>query len=286
MLPHIELEHRKDWSETWHLKEMTENDVDNLQKYIGFPIEIKRTLLCLISWVTRQTRSENTWTQEKEDTYAEGAPRNKSALLQASVPPALEQMSQLSAPASQTEREVAEAVAVGASALCGRGQAPVSDTSMPQAGSMVEMDVTGADLLCSGSSGKRVMLNDLWDYLTLHNVEEFAKQWFVKHWRHTWELKNMTDNDFVDLNKYAQTLNPPERLKMGPRKRLQVLIDFVKMQTQETNVMTQEKEDQFDGFYFIRNKPTEERRPREDVDPLQNGTQMMMMNPYFVKLTL
>ncbi len=62
-------------------------------------------------------------------------------------------MSQSSAPASQIEREVAEAVAAGANAFCGRGQAPVSDTSMPQAGSMVEMDVTGADLLRSGSPG-------------------------------------------------------------------------------------------------------------------------------------
>jgi hypothetical protein len=43
VLPHRELEHRKDWSQTWHLKEMTENDVDNLQKYILFSSEIKRT---------------------------------------------------------------------------------------------------------------------------------------------------------------------------------------------------------------------------------------------------
>jgi hypothetical protein len=83
----------------------------------------------------------------------ERAPRDQSALLQASVPPALEQISQLSAPASQTRREVAESVAAGASAPDGRGQAPVSDTSTPQAGSMAEMDVTGADLLRSGSSG-------------------------------------------------------------------------------------------------------------------------------------
>jgi hypothetical protein len=83
----------------------------------------------------------------------ERAPRDQSALLQASVPPALEQISQLSAQASQTRREVAEAVAAGARAPGGRGQAPVSDTSTPQAGSMAEMDVTGADLLRSGSSG-------------------------------------------------------------------------------------------------------------------------------------
>jgi len=57
------------------------------------------------------------------------APRNKSASLQASVPPALEQMSQSSALVSQIEREDAEVDAAGASALCGRGQAPVSDTS-------------------------------------------------------------------------------------------------------------------------------------------------------------
>jgi hypothetical protein len=142
VLPHRKLEHRKDWSHTWHLKEMTENDVDDLQKYILFSSEIKRTLLCLIFWVTRQTRSENTWTQEKEDTYAEG---------------------------------------------------------------------------CSAYEkyDKHVMLNDLWDYLTLHNVPEFAKQWFAKHWRHTWELKNMTDNDFVDLNKYAQTLNQERCVGLG-----------------------------------------------------------------------
>jgi hypothetical protein len=82
------------------------------------------------------------------------APRNKSASLQASMPPALEQMSQSSASVSQIEREDAEADAAGASALCGRGQAPVSDTSTPQAGSMVEMVVTGADLLRSSCSGK------------------------------------------------------------------------------------------------------------------------------------
>ncbi len=43
------------------------------------------------------------------------------------------------------EREVAEAVAAGAGAPGGRGQAPVSDTSTPQAGSMAEMDVTGVE---------------------------------------------------------------------------------------------------------------------------------------------
>ena len=51
-----------------------------------------------------------------------------------------------SASASQIECAVAEADAADASALRGRGQVPVSDTS-------TEMDVTGADLLCSGSSG-------------------------------------------------------------------------------------------------------------------------------------
>jgi hypothetical protein len=74
--------------------------------------------------------------------------KEHTASLQASVPPALEQMSQ-----SQIEREDAEADAAGASALRGRGQVTVSDTSTPQAGSMVEMVVTGADLLRSGGSG-------------------------------------------------------------------------------------------------------------------------------------
>ena len=69
--------------------------------------------------------------------------KEHTASLQASVPPALEQMSQSSTSASQIEREDAEADAAGASALRGRGQVPVSDTSKPQAGSMVEMDVTG-----------------------------------------------------------------------------------------------------------------------------------------------
>ena len=61
---------------------------------------------------------------------------------------------ELSASASASQIECAAAAdAAGASAPDGRGQAPVSDTSTPQAGSMVKMDVTGADLLRSGSSG-------------------------------------------------------------------------------------------------------------------------------------
>ena len=48
--------------------------------------------------------------------------------LQASVPPALEQMSQSSALVSQIELEDAEVDAAGASALCGRGQAPLGAT--------------------------------------------------------------------------------------------------------------------------------------------------------------
>ena len=47
----------------------------------------------------------------------------------------------------------AEADAAGASALRGRGQVPVSDTSTLQTEPMVEMVVTGTDLLRSGGSG-------------------------------------------------------------------------------------------------------------------------------------
>ena len=93
----------------------------------------------------------------KPQRSAEGtcAPRDQSALLQASVPPALELDF---AARVRRRRRVRRDDSRSSCCWCpahsdGRGQAPVSDTSPPQAGSMAEMDVTGADLLRSGNSG-------------------------------------------------------------------------------------------------------------------------------------
>jgi hypothetical protein len=56
ILPHVKLEHRTVWTETWHLKEMTENDIQNtISKYISD--EARKTLELLIFWVRRETRS-------------------------------------------------------------------------------------------------------------------------------------------------------------------------------------------------------------------------------------
>ena len=55
----------------------------------------------------------------------------------------------------------AEADAAGASALRGRGQVPVSDTSTLQTEPMVEMVVTGTDLLRSGGSGNSAIGSQL-----------------------------------------------------------------------------------------------------------------------------
>ncbi len=129
-----------------------------------------------------------------------------------------------------------------------------------------------------------VMVNDLTLYLTRYKISEFAKQWFAKRWCYTWQLKKMTDNDFVDLKNYAKTLNPPTKLTLRDQKKLEQLISFVKHETQEDNVMTQEKVNKFNSFNDKRNMQTDEIRQTGEVN-LENNAQMMIMNPYFVKLT-
>ena len=94
----------------------------------------------------------------------------------------------------------------------------------------------------------------------------------------------MTDNDFVDLMNYAKTLNPPTKLTVAAQKKLETLIRFVKHETQEDNVMTQEKVNKFNSFNDKRNMQTDEIRQTGEVN-LENNAQMMIMNPYFVKLT-
>ena len=49
--------------------------------------------------------------------------------------------------------------------------------------------------------------------------------------------------------------------------------------------MTQEKDNKLDSFNDKRNEQTDEIRQTGGVNYLQNNTQMMMLNPYFVKLT-
>ena len=237
VLPHITLKNRKDWSKPCHLKEMTENDIKN--EWI--PDDAKKTLRLLIFWVTRKTQSENTWTQEKEDTYEEDCFTYKNHVM---LDDLTHYLTLHDAPEFQEQREKAR----------------------------FAYDV-------------HVMFNNLTRYLTRYKIAEFAKQWFAKRWCYTWQLKKMTDNDFVVLKNYAKTLNPPEKLTLRDQKMLEKLIRFVKHETQEDNVMTLEKNNKLDSFNDKRNEQTDEMRQTGGVNYLQTSTQMMILNPYFVKLT-
>ena len=271
VLPHITLKNRKDWSKPCHLKEMTENDIKN--EWI--PDDAKKTLRLLIFWVTRKTQSENTWTQEKEDTYEEACFTYKNHVMLYDLTHETQSENTWTQEKEDTYEE---------DCFTYKNHVMLDDLThyltlhdAPEFEEQREKARLAYDV--------HVMFNNLTRYLTRYKIAEFAKQWFAKRWCYTWQLKKMTDNDFVVLKNYAKTLNPPEKLTLRDQKMLEKLIRFVKHETQEDNVMTLEKNNKLDSFNDKRNEQTDEMRQTGGVNYLQTSTQMMILNPYFVKLT-